>query len=146
MQPSTLPASDSLSGFIFLGVILALFAFLIFALRRARPRRRAEFAGEEKQEPEAAAQISAEAPNALPSETPRKAQPSPAKTQDEALLLGLSKTHDGLFARLGTLFGGKEIPADLLNQVEEILLTVPRQNKRPFSQRVGQGPSSRRTV
>ncbi len=125
MQPSTLPASDSLSGLIFLGVVVALFAFLIFALRRARQRRRAEFAGPDKADErleDGEAEPAAEIPNEAP---PLKALPSQtlAKPRDEALRLGLSKTHDGLFARLGTLFGGKEIPSDLLQQVEEIMLT-----------------------
>ena len=48
----------------------------------------------------------------------------PARADGGALVLGLAKTRAGFIARIGELLRRKQIDADLLGQLEEVLLTA----------------------
>jgi fused signal recognition particle receptor len=67
---------------------------------------------------------------AEPLATSEESQPAPAPTESkpgffERLKKGLSKTHDSLIGRIDTLvLGKKEIDADTLEELEEILITA----------------------
>lgn len=121
-------------------VVAAFFGFFAFALIRARARRNAEL-GSSDPRPRLQAERQKPIdqpvqPLVKPTVVPQPAKPvlvvedrpePPAKKKkapDEALTRGLSRTKEGLFSRLGGLFGtSKEIPADLIARVEEVLLT-----------------------
>lgn len=53
-----------------------------------------------------------------------KAAKKPARADGGALQAGLQKTRAGFIARIGELLRKKQIDADLLNQLEEVLLTA----------------------
>jgi fused signal recognition particle receptor len=121
----------SLAPLIFAAVTFVFFFLLVATLRRARRRRREEL---EEREP---TRLEEPALRLVP--PPETAKPAPEVEEpvappiapkvaakplvDERLRAGLARTQEGLFARLGGLFAGKEIPADLMGRVEEVLLT-----------------------
>lgn len=134
----------TLAPLIFAVVSFLVFALLIGALRRARRRRREELEAREPTRdeesqlrlvppPEEHARLpqaeieEVEAPVIVAEPAPVAPVPqsraAPQRKVDERLRAGLTRTKEGMFARLGSLFSGKEIPADLLAQVEEVLLT-----------------------
>src|SRR5262245_62108289 len=120
--------------FALLGALL-LFVLLLVALSRARKRRRRDLDALERRElkeppPDLQAQdqktglaaLEAEAevaPLEKPGVAPEAAQPP----VDASLQRGLKRTQEGLLQRLSSLFSSKEIPADLVQQIEAILLT-----------------------
>lgn len=124
-------------------VSAAIFAFFVFALVRAQKRKRAALdalerreigappedleakdraqpAPDEKLEP--VETVQPEAPEVVPTKPPPEPVPVEEPT-DERLAAGLARTKEGLLSRIGGLFASKEIPADLLQQMETILLT-----------------------
>lgn len=86
-----------------------------------QPARRAE-RSPEKPETESSQPVSAEKPAKPAAEA--KAAKKPARADGGALQAGLQKTRAGFIARLGELLRKKQIDADLLNQLEEVLLTA----------------------
>ncbi|MCC6809115.1 MAG: signal recognition particle-docking protein FtsY [Deltaproteobacteria bacterium] len=148
MQPD---AAANYGGLIAALVAFLVFAFLVFALRRAQQRKRQALDALERREigtppedlqkrdetnqaleakgeaaPVPAPEVEPEGEPPAPELVPTKAPPEPrvaAEPMDERLAEGLKRTKEGLFSRLGGLFVAKEIPADLLQQVEAILLT-----------------------
>jgi fused signal recognition particle receptor len=141
MQPE---AQTDFSGVIALVLAAAVFIFFVFALVRAQKRKRAALDALERREvgrppedlerladksgavaaPDEEVEPEAElaAPELVPTRDPPDVHPT-NEPIDERLSAGLKKTKEGLFARIGNLFTGKEIPADLLQQMEAILLT-----------------------
>jgi fused signal recognition particle receptor len=100
-----------------LGVALFILLLLLRIGRRKRPvpRRRAEVAPEEEAEAEGAE----EAP-ALPAEAPVV---SPASLF-ERMRAGLAKTQSALVGRLDSLLSGRRVDAELLDDLEELLITA----------------------
>jgi len=130
------PEQHTLAPVIFAAVSFLVFALLIMALRRARRRRREELEAREPTRdddsplrlvppPEEHVRLPEPEVEEEEQEPVVVAKPLPlAKAKvDEKLRAGLTRTKEGMFARLSGLFTGKEIPPDLLNQVEEVLLT-----------------------
>jgi fused signal recognition particle receptor len=140
--------SSNFGGLVAGLIAFAVFAFFVFALIRANKRKRAALDALERRElgtpPEdlekndkalqqttgvekAPEEEIEEAPQpAAPELVPVKAPPEPhpvAEPTDERLAAGLQRTKEGLLSRISGLFTSKEIPADLLHQIEAILLT-----------------------
>jgi len=96
-------------------------------VERARDRRRRE---KEEADAEARARAAEEA------EEEEEAEEGEADAEAKAAFkAGLAKTRGGFVARLGKLFGRKQIDADILVQLEEVLLTAdigPRAADRIF--------------
>ena len=127
--------APTLAPLIFAALSFVFFFLLIVALRRARRRRREELeAREPTRDDEPPLRLVP--PPQEPARVPEVPEPDPEPVVvaphqplvapnkvDARLRAGLSRTKEGMFARLGNLFTGKEIPADLLAQVEEVLLT-----------------------
>src|SRR5262245_16294803 len=143
---------------VYLGIAAVVIAVLLFLLRRASDRSRKE-APQSVQErlgvgAEAPARRprrsrpgrdAAEAGEAAPEEpgdkvaeeaAPRAPKTAVAAGEDRAAYKeGLAKTRGGFVARLGKLFGRKQIDADVLKELEEVLFTAdigPRAADRIF--------------
>jgi len=115
--------SSQIGLVVFLLITFAVFSFFVFALLRARQKRRAEF-----QEPEAKnfeKNLEPEKESPPLEKLPALVEPvvTTPVVVDEHLTLGLRRTHDSLLGRLGSLFSDKQIPSDLVDRVEEVLLT-----------------------
>ncbi|HTR49192.1 MAG TPA: signal recognition particle-docking protein FtsY [Kofleriaceae bacterium] len=124
--------------------------FVLFGLRRAAAKSRerapdsikerieAEAAGFRPQAPgrrDKAAEKPAEEPHPEAEARGVKLEASEAAQAAEAYKAGLAKTRGGFVARLGKLFGKKQIDAQTLDELEEVLFTAdigPRAAERIF--------------
>jgi fused signal recognition particle receptor len=130
-----------------LAIAVVVLGLIIFVLRRAAMKSHAEAPATAKErldikEPEAAGGRRArKQPEAKPAEpedkpAPQKAEaPVPSEDEVAAYKQGLAKTRGGFVAKLGKLFGKKQIDAATLEEIEEILMTAdigPRAADRIF--------------
>jgi fused signal recognition particle receptor len=131
-----------------LAVAIVVIAFVLFLLRRASARSRAndpmsarERLGVEPapegrprrdRKPPPPAEEAAEAPITA---EPAPAEPAVDSEARDAYKAGLAKTRGGFVARLGKLFGKKKIDAETLDEIEQVLFTAdigPRAADRIF--------------
>ncbi len=106
-------------GLLYLLVTLAVAFFILLLLRIGRrkrplPSRRAEVAPEEE------AERAAEEAPVLPAEVP----PAPAPNLFERMRAGLAKTQGALVGRLDSLLSGRRVDDELLDDLEELLITA----------------------
>jgi fused signal recognition particle receptor len=87
-----------------------------------KPARRGE-KGADRAAPEGASKAAAEK-GAAAAKATKKPATKPERPDGGALSAGLQKTRAGFIARIGELLRKKQIDADLLNQLEEVLLTA----------------------
>lgn len=120
--------------FIYLGMALLALVGVITALRRAAAKSQA-LAGSARdrlglvEEPQPTRQRRRPRPGApeLPAPAAKPATPAAPQVSAEtasAYQAGLAKTRGGFVARLGKLFGKKQIDASMLDELEEVLFTA----------------------
>ena len=116
----------------FLAALVAIGGFL-FAVRRAsekrqlgktRPEPRELKRAEPEVEAEKEAGVEPEAEKAAEAEKGAEAEEAPAAEEGERLRAGLAKTRGGFVARLGKLFSKKQIGAEILDDLEEVLFSA----------------------
>ena len=135
-------------------VAIIVIALILLVLRRASERSRSdagsgikERLGVEEQAPgrvrkRRPAEAKPEAEGAKPAAAAEEAKPPPAEAAEpdretaEAYKAGLAKTRGGFVARIGKLFGKKQIDAQTVDELEEVLFTAdigPRAAERIFT-------------
>lgn len=118
---------DSISGAGAIWIYALVLALIVLALVAAAllSRRRQQAKLAERREAEAPPRELKPAPEAE-REAPPRTVPAPerAKIPRGELAQGLAKTRAGFIARIGELLRGKQIDSDLLNQLEEVLLSA----------------------
>src|SRR5688572_25888451 len=137
---------------VYLGVAAVVIALILFLLRRAAAKSQAgapktvqERLGVTADEPTRRARrprpgrpVPEGAEAREPTEAGLEDRPAPAPVDAEvrdAYQQGLAKTRGGFVARMGKLFGKKQIDADVLGELEEVLFTAdigPRAADRIF--------------
>src|SRR5262245_33148187 len=126
-----------------LAIAVVVIALVLFVLRRAsaKSRERAPASIKERlgvEEAEAKPKRRPAEKAAAAEEKAPEAAPPAAPSEDEvaAYKAGLAKTRGGFVARIGKLFGKKQIDAQTLDELEEVLFTAdigPRAAERIFT-------------
>ena len=114
-----------------LAIALVVLALIMVVLRRASQK------SQQKAPATAKERLEAEVPAAkpAPAEAEVEVEEKPSDETTEAYKAGLAKTRGGFVARIGKLFGKKQIDAATVDELEEVLFTAdigPRAAERIF--------------
>ena len=116
-------------GVLYLLVTLAVALFILLLLRIGRrkkpvPPRRAEVTLEEEAEAEAVEAEAVEAAPTPPEKIAVEAPAAPPASLFERMRAGLAKTQSALVGRLDSLLSGRRVDDELLDDLEELLITA----------------------
>ncbi len=112
-----------------LAIALVVLALIMIVLRRASLK------SQQKAPATAKERLEAEVPAAKPEPVQKVEEARPSDEATEAYKAGLAKTRGGFVARIGKLFGKKQIDAATVDELEEVLFTAdigPRAADRIF--------------